>query len=234
MQSSPPRHAGFKATAEAFFLFVIIYFQSLTIYTFLGQLLVYLVATAPVASLFGSLSHTVWTVFNGYLQPRPLMAVGWWWINYTSATTWVIYAIGASQLGDQQSKIVPPGGGLGALPARCCALYIRTWSSCDRHAEDKLTVACRKLSLARHAPVCMLLAEHACAFYLTVVTACADYPGCSESSLGDCPTLAQWTEDYFGYKYNFRWWCVLILFGFMTVFRVGAMLTLKLVSHDNR
>ena len=102
---------GFKASAEAFFIFLIIFAQSLTLYTFLGQLLVYLVPTQPLAALLGSLSHTVWTVFNGYLVPRPLMAKGWWWLNYLCGTTWVIYGVGASQLGDVKEPFVPPGGG---------------------------------------------------------------------------------------------------------------------------
>ena len=62
----------------------------------------------------------------------------------------------------------------------------------------------------------------------------ADYPGCSEENLSSCPTLAQWMEDYFGYKYGMRWWCVLIIMGFIIVFRVGAMVALKVVSHDSR
>lgn len=37
------------------------------------------------------------------------MAAGWVWLNYIAATTYVIYGLGVSQLGDLTQKIVVPG-----------------------------------------------------------------------------------------------------------------------------
>lgn len=58
--------------------------------------------------------------------------------------------------------------------------------------------------------------------------------GCSKQALKLCPSVSQFLEDYFGYSYGFRWYCVLILAGFVVFFRVCSMLVLKLVNHQHR
>lgn len=42
-------------------------------------------------------------------MPNPLMPKAWLWMNYISATTWVIYGLSASQLGEEMDPIVAPG-----------------------------------------------------------------------------------------------------------------------------
>lgn len=44
-----------------------------------------------------------------FLVPNPLMPKAWLWMNYISATTWVIYGLSASQLGEETDPIVAPG-----------------------------------------------------------------------------------------------------------------------------
>jgi ABC-type multidrug transport system permease subunit len=100
---------GFRAGAEPFLLFIVIFTESIALYTFMGQMFAYLAPTAPVAMVLGGLNHFLWNIFNGFLVPSPIMAKGWLWINYISATTWVIYSLAASQLGDVQQKIVFSG-----------------------------------------------------------------------------------------------------------------------------
>jgi ABC-type multidrug transport system permease subunit len=48
---------GFKLEAEAFFLFLIVFFQSIALYTFMGQMFAYLTPTAPIATMLGGLNH---------------------------------------------------------------------------------------------------------------------------------------------------------------------------------
>jgi hypothetical protein len=62
----------------------------------------------------------------------------------------------------------------------------------------------------------------------------AGYGACSPAQISGCPTVGAFLEDYFSYKFGFRWWCVLILFFFLGTFRVFAMITLKLVNHQHR
>lgn len=60
------------------------------------------------------------------------------------------------------------------------------------------------------------------------------YFPCSAENLDACPTVGQYMEDFFGFEYEFRWWCVLILLVFIMFFRVAAMVVLKLVNHQKR
>lgn len=60
------------------------------------------------------------------------------------------------------------------------------------------------------------------------------YFPCSADNLDACPTVGQYMEDFFGFEYDFRWWCVLILLVFIMFFRVAAMIVLKFVNHQKR
>lgn len=75
----------------------------------MGQLFAYLAPTAAVATVLGGINHFIWNIFNGFLVPSPIMAKGWVWLNYISATTYVIYSLAASQLGQNDKKIVLQG-----------------------------------------------------------------------------------------------------------------------------
>lgn len=103
--------------------------ESIALYTFMGQLFAYLAPTAAVATVLGGVNHFLWNIFNGFLVPSPLMAAGWRWLNYISATTYVIYSLAASQLGDNKKKIALPGFS-GALSIRiffcsqCMIVYV--------------------------------------------------------------------------------------------------------------
>ena len=112
---------GFKHTAEAFFLYLIVFMQSISLYTFMGQLYAYLLPSLEAVGAIGSLNHLLWNIFNGYLVPIPFMAAGWSWLNYISATTWVIYSLGASQLGDVTKKVLVSDAGA-RLPACCMCI----------------------------------------------------------------------------------------------------------------
>jgi ABC-type multidrug transport system permease subunit len=100
---------GFRTAVEPIFLFIIIFMQSISLYTFMGQLFSYLAPNAPVATMLGGLCHLIWNIFNGFLVPFPQMAVGWRWLNWGSATTYVIYGLATSQLGESNQPIVVPG-----------------------------------------------------------------------------------------------------------------------------
>jgi ABC-2 type transporter len=146
--------------------------QSITLYVFMGQLFAYLAPSTPIALMLGGLNHLIWNIFNGFLVPIPVMAVGWRWLNYISATTYVIYALGASQLGDSDQKFIAPG--TRAHPAataacraactvcrRCCARSRSCWPG-----PQLLLQRSRKLAWHAHVVVCtssLLALAHALA-----------------------------------------------------------------------
>ena len=41
-------------------------------------------------------------------------------------------------------------------------------------------------------------------------------------------------QSYFGYKYSFIWWNVLIVAGYVLAFRLGSMLMLRFVNFERR
>ena len=49
---------------------------------------------------------------------------------------------------------------------------------------------------------------------------------CMRGSL-QIETVSEYMEAHFGYQYNMRWWCVLILFAYIIFVRVTSVLALK-------
>ena len=51
---------------------------------------------------------------------------------------------------------------------------------------------------------------------------------------GKQQTIQEFMRGYFGYKYEFRWFAVLIIAAYLVAFRVAAMLALKFISFQRR
>lgn len=51
---------------------------------------------------------------------------------------------------------------------------------------------------------------------------------------GSESTVSRFLEDYFNFKYNFRWFAVLIVFCFIIFFRVGSVMALRFVNFNKR
>ncbi|KAK9826588.1 hypothetical protein WJX74_004476 [Apatococcus lobatus] len=47
-------------------------------------------------------------------------------------------------------------------------------------------------------------------------------------------TIKAWLKSYFGYEYDFRWYCVLIIFAFVVAFRVLAVMAVRYISFQKR
>ena len=51
---------------------------------------------------------------------------------------------------------------------------------------------------------------------------------------GSEETIHDFVRGYFGYKYEFRWYAVLIVAAYLVAFRIIAMLALKYMSFQQR
>ena len=51
-------------------------------------------------------------IFNGFTLPYPNIPKGWKWMNRAVPTTWMLYALSASQLGDNEQPFIDPNGKL--------------------------------------------------------------------------------------------------------------------------
>jgi ABC-type multidrug transport system permease subunit len=65
--------------------------------------------TAIVAQLLSAGLNQMFMFFNGFLVPYPEIPVYWRWMNRVSPTTWMIYGLATSQLGDSTAPLVVPG-----------------------------------------------------------------------------------------------------------------------------
>jgi ABC-type multidrug transport system permease subunit len=154
--------AGFVSdSAEAYLLFALTVFLVMLTFTVFGQLLAVLTPSRPVAQVVFSFVITFWNAFAGFAIPVTSMSpvVAWiWWICPTS---WSLYALASSQLGDSTAPILPAGGGT-TVPAN---IYL---------------------------------------------------------------------EERFGYRYDFRWWALLILLSFTVVFSALFLVALRFVNWQLR
>jgi ABC-type multidrug transport system ATPase subunit/ABC-type multidrug transport system permease subunit len=91
---------GFQVSAWKFFYFLLMFLMSVTMYTFLGQMLVIVCPNQLLAQLLAAFLNQMWTIFNGFLVPYPQTPAGWKWMARISPTTWILYGLGATQLAD--------------------------------------------------------------------------------------------------------------------------------------
>ncbi len=91
---------GFQLSAWKFFYFLLMFLLSITLYTFLGQMLVIICPNQLLAQLLAAFLNQMWTIFNGFLVPYPQTPAGWQWMSRISPTTWILYGLGATQLAD--------------------------------------------------------------------------------------------------------------------------------------
>ncbi|KAL4527487.1 hypothetical protein Ndes2526B_g08823 [Nannochloris sp. 'desiccata'] len=102
---------GFEPVAWKFFYFLLMFFLTVTMYTFLGQFLVVATPNQLLAQLITAFLNSIWTIFNGFLVPYPQTPVGWQWLSRASPTTWILYGMGASQMADSQVQLQQPYSG---------------------------------------------------------------------------------------------------------------------------
>jgi ABC-type multidrug transport system ATPase subunit/ABC-type multidrug transport system permease subunit len=81
--------------------YFIIYFFSLTMFTYFGQLLTFATPNQLLAQLLSGFLNQIWSLFAGFMVPYPVMPAGWKWLNRISPTTWILYGLAGSQLCDR-------------------------------------------------------------------------------------------------------------------------------------
>lgn len=114
----------------------------------------------PAVQVVGAGLNFVFNLFNGFVLAYPSMPTYWQWLNRIVPTTWVLYGLGVSQLGDVTTHLVQFAG--------------------------------------RRMPV------------------------------------SAFTKLLFDFDYDMRWWCLLIVFGYVVFFRVTSILALKYLNFLRR
>ena len=94
------------------------------------------------------------------MLPYPSIPRGWKWLNRCSPSTWILYGLAVSQLGNRDDNV--------------------------------------------------------------------------KGFDGNNTVIRNFLRDYFGYRFEFRWFAVLIIAAYLVAFRVLAMLALKFMSFQRR
>lgn len=119
---------GFSVSAWKFFYFLLMFFMSVTMYTFLGQCLVVVCPNQLLAQLLAAFLNQMWTIFNGFLVPYPQTPAGWKWMSRISPTTWILYGFGATQLADSDVPLELNGQ---PLPNQTVGSYVQDFWDYD-------------------------------------------------------------------------------------------------------
>ncbi|CAL8463057.1 g2591 [Coccomyxa elongata] len=101
---------GFKLKTSAFFYFFLMFLLDLALFTYFGQFLVFLTPSQGLAQIIASAVQTLWSIFNGFMLPYPLMPMGWKWLNRISPATWIIYGLAVDQMGENTDQLITPEG----------------------------------------------------------------------------------------------------------------------------
>ena len=104
-------------SAEKYLLYSLTVFLVMTTFTAFGQLLAVLTPSRPIAQVAFSFVIIFWNAFCGFAIPVTSMSPWVAWIYWICPTTWSLYSLAASQLGDSEVPITLAGGGA-TVPAR--------------------------------------------------------------------------------------------------------------------
>ncbi|KAK4279543.1 hypothetical protein QN277_011310 [Acacia crassicarpa] len=102
---------GFTWQVDKFLWFYYFVFMSFIYFTLYGMMTVALTPNHQIAAIVMSFFLTFWNLFTGFIIPRKLIPIWWRWFYWASPTSWTVYGILTSQLGDKTSLVQVPGLG---------------------------------------------------------------------------------------------------------------------------
>ncbi|KAF8034804.1 hypothetical protein BT93_C0965 [Corymbia citriodora subsp. variegata] len=100
---------GYFGSAEKIFWYFYVMFCSLLSFNYLGMLLVSLTPNIMVAATLQSAFSTNFSLFAGFLIPKPEIPKWWIWLYYVCPTSWALNGLLTSQYGDIDKEITAFG-----------------------------------------------------------------------------------------------------------------------------
>ncbi|KAH6804230.1 pleiotropic drug resistance 9 [Perilla frutescens var. frutescens] len=97
---------GYYLSAYKVFMYFYCMFCTLLSYTYLGMLLTAITPSIPVAATLQSAFNMTFSLFAGFLIPRPHIPKWWIWFYYVVPTSWSLNGILTSQFGDIEKEII--------------------------------------------------------------------------------------------------------------------------------
>nr|KJB07167.1 hypothetical protein B456_001G003100 [Gossypium raimondii] len=96
---------GFQWTASKFFLNTFIMFITVLLYIYYGIMVVSASPNQPTAAVLSGIFFTMWSLFSGFIIPRPRIVVWWRWYAWVCPVSWSMWGMTTSQYGDLQNKL---------------------------------------------------------------------------------------------------------------------------------
>ncbi|KAI3918978.1 hypothetical protein MKW98_017426 [Papaver atlanticum] len=96
---------GFEWTTEKFFWNLFFTFFSLLYFTYYGMMTVAITPNSDIAAIISSAFYGVWSLFCGFVIPRPRIAIWWRWYYWACPVAWSLYGLVITQYGDIQTKL---------------------------------------------------------------------------------------------------------------------------------
>ncbi|GLJ52513.1 hypothetical protein SUGI_1117700 [Cryptomeria japonica] len=96
---------GYHWSADKFFWYLFASFCTFLYFTYYGMLAVSISPNAQVAAIIASAFYSIFSLFSGFLIPRPQIP-GWWvWYYWICPTSWTLNCLITSQYGDMTKQI---------------------------------------------------------------------------------------------------------------------------------
>jgi len=96
---------AFESSAEKFWYYYIVFFETIAFYTIFGQFLVYCTPAMTIGQVVAATFNFLFNIFNGFIITYPDFPNGWRWMNRIAPPTWILYGLGVSQLGDRMDPL---------------------------------------------------------------------------------------------------------------------------------
>ncbi|KAL6591851.1 hypothetical protein ACP70R_049714 [Stipagrostis hirtigluma subsp. patula] len=96
---------GFEWTAAKFFWYLFFVYFTLLYFTFYGMMAVGLTPNYQIASIVSTAFFNIWTLFAGFLIPRPKVPIWWRWYVWICPVAWTLYGLAVSQFGDVETPM---------------------------------------------------------------------------------------------------------------------------------
>ncbi|KAH6836491.1 pleiotropic drug resistance 12 [Perilla frutescens var. hirtella] len=91
---------GFDWTAEKFFWFLFFFFFTLLYFVLYGMMTVAITPNHNVAAIISSFFYGLWSLFAGFIIPRPRIPIWWRWYYWATPLSYTLYGMVVTQYGD--------------------------------------------------------------------------------------------------------------------------------------
>nr|GLL29394.1 pleiotropic drug resistance protein 3-like isoform X1 [Ipomoea trifida] len=96
---------GYCGSAYKVFWYFYVMFCTLLYFNYLGMLLVAMTPSFPIAVILQSGFYNMFSLFSGFLVPKPQIPKWWIWFYYLIPTSWSLNGMLSSQYGDIEKDI---------------------------------------------------------------------------------------------------------------------------------